>query len=99
MGVFPIVTPARVAYNAAMRINAPAGLRILALAVATIGCGHSPLHAAEPTALQLVKEGNKHVGEDARDKVVQIRSDKSIGSLTPNVWYMVYYDLHIHRVD
>ena len=29
--------------------------------------------ADEPTAFQLVKEGNRHLGEDARDRVVQIR--------------------------
>ena len=48
--------------------------------------------AGEMTAFELVKEGNKHIGEDAKDKVVQIRSEKSIGGLTPNIWYIVYYD-------
>jgi hypothetical protein len=48
--------------------------------------------AAEPTALELIKEGNRHVGEDSKDKVTQIRSEKSVGSLTPSVWYVVYYD-------
>lgn len=48
--------------------------------------------AAEPTAFQLVKEGNRHVGEEAKDRVVQIRSEKSIGSLTPSIWYVVFYD-------
>jgi hypothetical protein len=47
----------------------------------------------EMTAFQLVKEGNRHVGEDAKDKVVQIRSEKSLGTLTPNIWFVVYYDL------
>jgi hypothetical protein len=47
----------------------------------------------EATAFQLIKEGNRHVGEDAKDKVVQIRSEKSLGTLTPNIWYVVYYDL------
>ena len=47
---------------------------------------------AEPTAFELIKEGNKHVGEDARDRVAEIRSDKSAGSLVPNIWYIVYYD-------
>jgi hypothetical protein len=46
----------------------------------------------ELTAFQLIKEGNRHVGEDARDKVVQIRSEKSIGTLIPNIWYVVFYD-------
>lgn len=48
--------------------------------------------AQEPTALELIKLGNDYVGKDARDKVVQIRSEKSVGSLTPAVWYVVYYD-------
>ena len=46
----------------------------------------------ELTAFQLVKEGNRHIGEDAKDKVVQIRSEKSLGTLVPNIWYVVYYD-------
>jgi hypothetical protein len=46
----------------------------------------------EPTAFQLMKEGNRYVGEQAKDRIVQIRSEKSIGSLTPKVWYVVYYD-------
>jgi hypothetical protein len=49
-------------------------------------------HAAEPTALELIKEGNRHVGEDSKDKVTQIRSEKSVGGLTPSVWFVVFYD-------
>ena len=49
--------------------------------------------AAETTALELIKLGNDYVGKDARDKVVQIRSEKSIGSLTPTIWFVVYYDV------
>jgi hypothetical protein len=48
--------------------------------------------AAEPSAFELVKEGNRYIGEQAKDKVVQIRSEKSINSLTPNIWYVVYHD-------
>jgi len=48
--------------------------------------------AGEPTAFDLIKEGNRYVGEQSKDKVVQIRSERSLGSLTPNVWYVVYYD-------
>jgi hypothetical protein len=48
--------------------------------------------AGEPTAFELVKEGNDHVGRDARGRVVQIRSEKSVGTLVPNIWYVVYYD-------
>jgi hypothetical protein len=48
--------------------------------------------AADPTAFELIKLGDQYVGDPAKDKVVQIRSDKSIGSLTPNIWYVVYND-------
>jgi len=49
-------------------------------------------NAGEPTAFDLVKEGNRHLGEDAKGRVVQIRSEKSVGGLTPNIWFVVYYD-------
>jgi hypothetical protein len=39
-----------------------------------------------------MKEANRHVGEDAKDKVTQVRSEKSVGSLVPNIWYVVFYD-------
>ncbi len=48
--------------------------------------------AAEPTAFSLVKEGDRYIGEQSKDKVVQIRSERSVGTLTPNIWYVVYYD-------
>ena len=64
--------------------------------VGSLLVGAAPASAAddapEPTAFQLIKEGNKHVGEDAKDRVVQIRSEKSVGSMTPSIWYIVYYD-------
>src|SRR5213595_3736166 len=49
-------------------------------------------NAGEPTAFDLVKEGNRHLGEEAKGRVVQIRSEKSVGGLTPNIWFVVYYD-------
>ena len=45
-----------------------------------------------PTAFELIKLGDPYVGVQSKDKVVQIRSDKSIGGLTPDIWYVVYYD-------
>jgi hypothetical protein len=48
--------------------------------------------ASEPTALELIKKGNPYVGIQSKDKVVQIRSEKSVGSMVPNIWYVVYYD-------
>ena len=48
--------------------------------------------AAEPTAFALIKEADKYVGEQSKDKVVQIRSEKSVGTMTPNIWFVVFYD-------
>jgi len=48
--------------------------------------------AGEPTAFDLVKAGDQYVGVQSKDKVVQIRSAKSIATLTPDIWYIVYYD-------
>jgi hypothetical protein len=69
----------------------------LFLATLTLGyvaaIGSSGAAAAEPmTAFQLVKEGNRFIGEQSKDKLVQIRSEKSIGSLQPNIWWIVYFD-------
>jgi hypothetical protein len=47
---------------------------------------------AEPTAFELIKEGNRSLGEQSKDKVLDIHSDKSIASLTPNIWYVAYFD-------
>jgi len=47
---------------------------------------------AEPTAFELIKEGNRSLGEQSKDKVLEIHSDKSVASLTPNIWYVVYFD-------
>jgi len=64
--------------------------RSLGFAVAF--CAAHEVTAADLTAFELVKEGNRYVGEHVRDHVVEIRSDKSIGGLTPTIWYIVYYD-------
>jgi hypothetical protein len=67
---------------------------LLAVCSAALVMSGTPARAADAnsTAFELVKEGNRHLGEEARDRVVQIRSEKSIGSLTPSIWYIVYYD-------
>ena len=71
-------------------MNSLTGMRLAALLLA---CGLSQTtNAREPTAFDLVKEGNRHLGEEAKGRVVQIRSEKSVGGLTPNIWFVVYYD-------
>jgi hypothetical protein len=47
---------------------------------------------ADTTALDLIKEGNRYVGEQSKDKVVEIFSEKSIANLTPKIWTVVYFD-------
>jgi len=51
-----------------------------------------PALAGEPTAFALAKTGNQYVGIQSKDKVVAIHSEKSIGTLVPNIWYITYYD-------
>ena len=67
------------------------------LCIFTVMCGLSGaaclrVGAAEPTALKLIKTGDQFVGEQSRDKVLEIHSDKSLVGLTPNVWYVDYFD-------
>jgi hypothetical protein len=48
--------------------------------------------AGEPTAFDLIKLADTYVGDQAKDNVAQIRSERSVGTLTPNIWYVVFYD-------
>jgi len=73
-----------------MKMKSLTGKRLAALLLA--GGVSLFANAAEPTAFELIKEGNRHLGEDAKGRVVQIRSEKSVGGLTPNIWFVVYYD-------
>jgi hypothetical protein len=66
-------------------------LKTFAVAAMTVAVAQVAL-AADPTAFELIKLGNQYVGVESKDKVVQIRSEKSVGTLTPNIWHVVYYD-------
>lgn len=65
------------------------GLALLFLTLAGLVQAAS---AVEQSAFTLAKEGNRYISEDAKDKIVQIRSEKSVASLAPDIWYIVYYD-------
>jgi|NGEPerStandDraft_6_1074524.scaffolds.fasta_scaffold21662_3 hypothetical protein len=56
--------------------------------------GFAVTHAAlaDSTAFDLIKKGDDYIGVQSKDKVVQIHSDKSVASLTPNIWHVAYYD-------
>jgi hypothetical protein len=47
---------------------------------------------AELTAFELIREGNEYVSKEAQNKVIQIRSERSVGGLTPAIWFVTYYD-------
>jgi hypothetical protein len=66
-------------------------MKTVAVAAITFAIARVAL-AADPTAFELIKLGNQYVGVQSQDKVVQIRSEKSVGTLVPNIWYVVYYD-------
>ena len=72
-------------------IPTPFVRRTLVVATWTFAAARLAL-AGEPTAFDLAKDGNQYLGVQSKDKVVQIRSEKSIGTLTPNLWFVVYYD-------
>ncbi|HWD90967.1 MAG TPA: hypothetical protein VG938_01330 [Verrucomicrobiae bacterium] len=60
-------------------------------ALAFFGLSRAAL-AGEPQALELIKPANDYVGKKVRDKITGLRSEKSVASVTPNIWYVVYYD-------
>lgn len=66
-------------------------VRALLAGFAVLALG-STVRASDASALSLVKEANHYVSDEVKDHVVQIRSEKSIGSLTPIIWYVVFYD-------
>lgn len=59
---------------------------------AVLGLASTQLLLADPSALQLVKNGDNYLGVQSRDKLLEIYSDKSAATLEPNVWHVVYYD-------
>jgi hypothetical protein len=72
-----------------MLLKTQLGMAAAIFAVVTLS---QPAAAKDFTAYELAKEGNRYVGEQSKDKVVQIRSEKSVASLAPDIWYVVYYD-------
>lgn len=59
---------------------------------AVIGLTAAQGALADTTALDLVKQADKYVGIQSKDKVLKIYSEKSVASLEPNVWHVVFYD-------
>jgi hypothetical protein len=88
---FPIVSGCARSYTARMKFRTP--LLKAGIVLATVAFGSiQPVTAAETQALGLIKQANDYVGKTVRDQVIGIRSEKSVASVTPNIWYVVYYD-------
>jgi hypothetical protein len=75
-----------------MKITTVSLKRKVVIAALALGTLCQAALADEATAFSLIKAANDYVGKDARDQVVQLRSEKSVNSLTPNIWYVVFYD-------
>src|SRR5437016_3711692 len=74
-----------------MKTMNPLNRKLLLAILVGFGFGIAA-RGAEATAFELAKEGNRFVGEQSKDRIVQIRSEKSVGGLNPNIWYVVFYD-------
>src|SRR5882672_10939460 len=72
-------------------INTKAPYCLFALALSLAATSRVAV-AKEMSAFDLAKEGNRYIGEQSKDRIVQIRSEKSVGTMTPDIWYVVYYD-------
>lgn len=70
---------------------------LTSVVVLSLVCGASAKNqpVTFPSAFALVREANKYVDPQARDKVVEIHSEKSAGRLSPDTWYIEYYDASV----
>jgi hypothetical protein len=62
---------------------------ILALGAGAQGQSSS---AVPMTAFALVKAGDKVIAPQAKDRIMEVYSEKSTGGLAPDVWYIDYFD-------
>lgn len=65
---------------------------LFASAVCLPGLAAFSVNATEATALQLVTEGNRYIGEQSKSKVLAAHSERSVGGLVPNIWRVTYFD-------
>lgn len=67
-------------------------VKILTSTLLTLAASLTLAWADDKTALELAKEANDYVGIQCKDQVLQIRCDKSVAGLEPQVWYVTFYD-------
>lgn len=89
---FPVVSAYGLFYTRRMKITTASPKAKLLLA-ALLFCGLCQASRAEDrTAFSLIKDANDYVGKDTRDQIIGFRSEKSVAGLSPNIWYVVYFD-------
>jgi len=73
----------------------------VALGVALARVTQAQPQQLAPTALTLAHKGDEYLSIQSRDKIVRIESDKSVASLRPDIWHVVYYDPDspLHRIE
>lgn len=57
-----------------------------------LGLAGTSIAMADPSALNLVRSGDNYIGIQSRDKILEMYSEKSIATVEPNVWHILYYD-------
>jgi hypothetical protein len=57
-----------------------------------LGLAATSVAVADPTALNLVRSGDNYIGVQSRDKILEVYSEKSVASIEPNIWHVLYYD-------
>jgi hypothetical protein len=63
-----------------------------ALPLLVLGLAGQSLSAAEMTAFELLKVGDKVVSPKAQDRITRICSEKSTNGLVPDIWHIDYFD-------
>ena len=72
-----------------MKLWVYSSVALYALALGATGQG---MPGTNLTAFALVKVGDKFVSPKAKDQITQIHSERSAGSLIPDIWYVDYFD-------
>jgi hypothetical protein len=62
------------------------------IAGTVIGLSVTRMALADPSAYDLIRNGDSYVGVQSKDKILKIYSEKSVVTLEPNIWHVIYFD-------
>ena len=72
-----------------------AAAKALILLLATLVAAMIPVSGAELTGLEALREANRQVGAEAKNKILQVRSERSTNGLAPKTWSVMFYDASV----